>query len=354
MDQVQHVGEEHTEVGAAFMRTVGDRQGVGRLAGEHGFQRVEHGFPVREAEHVGHRLGRDLAFSLGDGLVQQRQTVAHRAVRGAGDQVERAGLDRDPLGGGDLGKMLGKFGHTHAAQVEALAARQHRDRHLAGFGGGEDELHMRRRFLQRLQQRVERRLGQHVDLIEDEDFGARLHRAKAHRLDDLAHLVDAVVGCGVHFHDIRVPVGEDAGAVGAHAAGLDGRAAIAFRPDAVQRAGDDARGGGLADSPHAGEHEGMRDAAGGEGVAQGAHHRFLADQVAEIRRTVFAGQHPVGRGRGGGNQGSARGHGRGGRRRIVAEQPRPRRGWRAVVLGRVILEQAGHAWRILAAAAATF
>jgi hypothetical protein len=42
------------------------------------------------------------------------------------------------------------------AQVEALAARQHRDRHLADLGGGEDELHMRGRFLQRLQQRVER------------------------------------------------------------------------------------------------------------------------------------------------------------------------------------------------------
>ena len=42
-----------------------------------------------------------------------------------------------------------------AAQVEALAARQHRHRHLADLGGGEDELHMRRRLFQRLQQRVE-------------------------------------------------------------------------------------------------------------------------------------------------------------------------------------------------------
>jgi hypothetical protein len=44
-------------------------------------------------------------------------------------------------------------------------------------------------------------------------------------------------------------------------------------------AGQDARGRRLADAAHAGEHEGMRDAAGGEGVGEGAHHRLLADQV---------------------------------------------------------------------------
>ena len=43
------------------------------------------------------------------------------------------------------------------AQVEALAARQHRDRHLADFRGGEDELGVRRRLLQGLEQRVEGR-----------------------------------------------------------------------------------------------------------------------------------------------------------------------------------------------------
>ena len=45
------------------------------------------------------------------------------------------------------------------------------------------------------------------------------------------------------------------------AAGLDGRAARAVGPDAVQRPGDDAGRGGLADAAHAGQHEGMGDAA---------------------------------------------------------------------------------------------
>ena len=64
--------------------------------------------------------------------------------------------------------------------------------------------------------------------------------------------------------------------------------------DAVQPLGDDPRGGGLADAAHAGQHEGMGDAVGREGVAQGAHHRLLPDQVGEGLRPVFPGEDLIG------------------------------------------------------------
>ena len=57
-------------------------------------------------------------------------------------------------------------------QVEALAARQHRHRHLARLGGGEDELHMLGRLLERLEQAVEGLLRQHVHLVDDVDLVA--------------------------------------------------------------------------------------------------------------------------------------------------------------------------------------
>src|SRR3546814_17994104 len=75
--------------------------------------------------------------------------------------------------------------------VEALAARQHGDRHLTAFGGGEDEFHMRRRFLQRLQQAVEGRRRQHMDLFDDVALVARPRGGIAHRLDDIADVADA-------------------------------------------------------------------------------------------------------------------------------------------------------------------
>ena len=45
------------------------------------------------------------------------------------------------------GQLLGRY----AAEIEALAARQHRDRHLVDLGGREKELHMLRRFLKSLE-----------------------------------------------------------------------------------------------------------------------------------------------------------------------------------------------------------
>ncbi len=155
---------------------------------------------------------------------------------------------------------------------------------------------MRRRLLQRLQQSVERVAREHVDFVDDEDLGARLKRAEARLLDDFAHIVHAGARGGVHLHHIRVAVGEDRRAIRADAAGIGGRPAGPVRPHAVQRAGDDPRRRGLADPAHAGEHEGMGDAPCGEGVAQGAHHRFLSDQVVEGGRPVFAGEDAVGLG----------------------------------------------------------
>ena len=79
-----------------------------------------------------------------------------------------------------------------------------------------------------------------------------------------------------------------------------GSRALAVGPDAVERARDDAGGGGLAHPAHARQHEGMGDAAGGEGVGQGAHQRFLPDQAGEIGGAVFARQDAIGLGGRGG------------------------------------------------------
>ncbi len=231
--------------------------------------------------------------------------------------------------------MRREFRDPDASQVEPLAAGQHGHRDLPQLGGGEHEFHVRRGFLQRLQQRVERVAGQHVDLVDHEHLGAGLHGAEAGRLDDLAHVVDAGARGGIHFHHVGVAIGQDGDAVRAHAAGIRGWPSGAVRAGAVQGAGDDAGGGGLAHAADAGEHEGVGDAAGGEGVAQGAHHRLLPDQVVEARGAVFPGEDAVGRGV----------HSGCWLWRRVAEQAWPVRWGRGLEVLVVVLEQAGHAGR---------
>ena len=87
-----------------------------------------------------------------------------------------SGATLHPLGRRDPGEVRQHRLRLDPPQVEPLAARQHRHRHLADLGGGEDELHVRRRLLQRLQQRVERRGAQHVHLVDDVDLVARARR----------------------------------------------------------------------------------------------------------------------------------------------------------------------------------
>ena len=76
-----------------------------------------------------------------------------------------------------------------------------------------NELHMRRRFFQRLQKRVERAFGEHVNFVDQENLGARHQRVILCALDNLADIVDAGVGGRVHLEHVGVAAFHDLGAV---------------------------------------------------------------------------------------------------------------------------------------------
>ncbi len=191
--------------------------------------------------------------------------------------------------------MLHQQRRIDPPQIEALAARQHGDRHFADFGGRENELGVRRRLFQRLEQRVEGRAGEHVHFVQDVDLVAGGHRRVADGVVDLAHVVDAVVGGGIHLDHVEMAALHDRLAMHAEHRHLHGRAGDrAVRQLVIERARQNARRRGLADAAHAGEDPGLRDAARLERVRDRAHHGVLADQVVERRRPVFARQHAVG------------------------------------------------------------
>ncbi len=75
-------------------------------------------------------------------------------------------------------------------EVETLTARQDRHRDLADLGRREDEFGMLRRFLERLQQGVEGRGREHVDLVDDIDLVARRDRGIADALKNLPDIAD--------------------------------------------------------------------------------------------------------------------------------------------------------------------
>ena len=180
-----------------------------------------------------------------------------------------------------------------AAQRETLTARQDCDRDLVDLGRREDEFDVGRRLFERLQQRVEGVLREHVNFVDDVDLVAPGDRPVAHPLGQLADVVDAGARSGVHLHHIDMAVVCDREALRALAARFCRRAARAVGSDAIEGARQNAGRRRLADAAHAGQDEGVGDPPRRDRVRQGAHHRLLPDQLGEGRRPIFAGEDAI-------------------------------------------------------------
>ena len=172
------------------------------------------------------------------------------------------------------------------AEVEALAAREDGGRHLVRLGGGQDEDGVHRRLLQGLEQRVEGLGGEHVHLVDDVDLHAAFHRGEVHLVAQVADVVDAAVGGGVHLDDVHGAAPADGLAVRAGAVGVGGGLALAGV--AVEGHGQDLGGGGLARAARTGEEIGVAHPVLVDGVDERAGDVLLPDDVLEAGRPVLA------------------------------------------------------------------
>ena len=87
---------------------------------------------------------------------------------------------------------------------------------------------MTRRLLERLQQRVERRHREHVNLVDDVDLVAPARRRKLHAVDNLlADVVDAGAACRVELVDVGMLSRGDKLAVLARSVGVGSRTLLA-------------------------------------------------------------------------------------------------------------------------------
>src|SRR5260370_27675132 len=108
------------------------------------------------------------------------------------------------------------------------------------------------RLFQRLQQRVERLLRQHVDFVDDVNLEAGAGGAILDILSNVSDFLDAPIAGAVDLQDIHVFAGSN---VAAHFA-LIARSGSGTL-DAIQRLGENSSRGGFADSPSAREEVGV-------------------------------------------------------------------------------------------------
>ena len=139
------------------------------------------------------------------------------------------------------------------------------------------------RLFQRLQQRVEGLLGQHVNLVNDVNFEPGGGRGIFDRLTQLAHLVNAVVARAVNFQHIQgAALGDFQDAevvVGKVHLGAAG---------AVEAFGEDAGDGGFARAARPDEKVGVGNAFPGNGVDEGLGDVLLPHHILEPLRTILA------------------------------------------------------------------
>ena len=138
-------------------------------------------------------------------------------------------------------------------------------------------------LLQDLQQGVEGRRGEHVDLVHDidplADRGGRIDRLVPQGAD----LIHAVVGGGVQLQHVQDRAVLDALAGGAPVAGIAVRRMLT-----VDRPGQDLGAGGLARAPGAGEQIGMGEAAGSHLPLEGLSDMGLPHHIVKGSGPPFA------------------------------------------------------------------
>ena len=229
-----------------------------------------------EVDHVG-----DVA-ARGRHQLERRQRVAGRTAALREDGVDGGVGQLEPGVGGDPPDVLGERVGGQEMELQVLGAAPDRVADPLRVGGGEHEHDVRRRFLERLQQRCLGGPREHVDLVEDVDAMAP-RRAERRLLDEVTDRVDPAVAGGVELVDVVAD------------AALDGQARLALaarfavdRSFAVEHLGEDARRRGLARATRSGEQVRLAFTTARDGVAEGAHDMVLPLELAEATWPVAA------------------------------------------------------------------
>ena len=276
---LQHLHTRHELCGIAFCQRCNQPQ---HMAATHAAQHLPHG-----------GLLYTVATGKGNGLIGERQGIAHGAARAARQQVQGAGFCRDVLGLQNLLQVRGNGLRHHGAQIELQAAAQYCHRHFLRVGGGEYEFEVFGRLFQRLQHGVEGRVGEHVHLVDHEDLEAPLHRLVHGLLQQALHFVHAAIAGGVQLGVIDKTAGINRRAGRALAAGRGGNAAGAIHACAVERFGQNARDGGFAHTTRAGKQIGMVQPLLLQRIGKRLHHVLLPHHFTEMTGTIFASQHQI-------------------------------------------------------------
>ena len=237
------------------------------------------------------RLRTESAVSLSagrrDGLIENRERVAHGSVPGFRQQRESIIVGFDLFASNQVAKLRDDGVKLDRAKTEVLASGADRLRNVLRLRRGQHENDVIRRLFQRFQQRVEGGVGDLVRFVENVNFESVAGGTVAGRLSEFADFIDATVRGGIDFDHVHGVSGTDFGAGFANATRLRHRMVLGA---AIQSGREDAGNGGFADTAMAAEDVAVGGASLLDGVLEGAGDVLLPDDLGELLGTVFSGQ----------------------------------------------------------------
>ena len=107
-------------------------------------------------------------------MISETQRIAHRSLCGTSNQRQRFGVCAHRLRPQNMLKVCNDLLGLHVLQVELKASGEDRCRQFLRVGGGQQEHRVGRRLLEGFQQGVEAVVRQHVHLVDQIDFVARV------------------------------------------------------------------------------------------------------------------------------------------------------------------------------------
>ena len=283
-NMIGHIGCDLNQVLTGHNHAIEPQEGIGGVARCNVAAQLEERARIRLAQ-LRLRCGQGDGAATGySHLLKRGGSVAHAALRLCGDKLERLFIGVKALRLADARQIAADLVDRKPAEVKALAARLDGLGHLVRIGRAHDEDNVRRGLFQGLEQRVERRVGEHVDLVDDVDLVAAARRGKLHARDDLfAHVFYAGAARSVELVDVGVRSVGDLLALRAAAIGCGRGAALA-----QERLGQQASAGGLSRAARPAKQIRVSDVSAGHGVGQGVFYMLLTHDVCKRVGAVFA------------------------------------------------------------------
>ena len=156
---------------------------------------------IQHVQIVHHIFIPDIRTAEGHHLVKNGKCITHRPISLPGNYMERFTVYGNILLRCNVFQITHDIRYGYPAEIVCLAAAQDCRQYLVLFGGRKNENSVCRRFLQGLQERIERLGRKHVHLIYDKHRVLSRLRRNLHQFHQILDILHPIIGSGIKLMD---------------------------------------------------------------------------------------------------------------------------------------------------------